>query len=347
MTTTSIIDQSWPEPELEAVAACPFCGSTERKLAYGDAQDWAFYCAPGKWAYWDCAGCQALYLDPRPTPQSIGKAYDKYYTHGLKPLARLAQNFKTALRNECYKHWFGIRLSPRLHLPGIAAPLANLLKGRFIIPFGLQELAQMPAGKLLDIGCGSGDFLLLAKQAGWQTLGIDLDSKACEVAQSKGLRVINAGIEEVGKLQEQFDCLFCSHILEHTYDPNSLLRLMKSVLKPGGRILLSLPNSQSAFRYYFGKEWRGLEAPRHIAIPAAASLKIQLEQLGFHVHTALHHTIFSSAESFKIRRRSETLSEEDKQKAQQLSTQLPLDNYETADFIHFVCTLATESAQAS
>ncbi|SDH08981.1 Methyltransferase domain-containing protein [Paraburkholderia phenazinium] len=346
MSTTAVIEESWPESDLEAVAACPYCGSSQRELAYADAQDWAFYCAPGKWAYWNCSECQSLYLDPRPTPQSIGRAYGNYYTHGVSGLRGLAQNFKSALRNECYKHWHGIRLSPRLHLPGFAAPLISPLKGKFFIPFGLLELAQIQPGKLLDIGCGSGDFLLQAKQMGWQTLGIDLDSKACEIAQSKGLRVINGGFEQVGNLDDKFDCLFCSHILEHTYDPIHLLNLMKSVLNPNGTILLSLPNSQSAFRHYFGKEWRGLEAPRHIAIPSAAGLKEKLEQLGFHVHAGLHHTIFCATESFKIRRRSEVLSEEDKQKAQQLSEQVPLDNYETADFIHFTCSLRADTPLA-
>jgi SAM-dependent methyltransferase len=221
----------------------------------------------------------------------------------------------------------------------MASPLVGALKGRIVVPFGLRELSQMKPGKLLDIGCGSGDFLLQAKQMGWQTLGIDLDSRACEVAQSKGLTVINAGVEQLGKLDEKFDCLFCSHILEHTYDPIQFLMLMKSVLKPDGTILLSLPNSQSAFRHYFGESWRGLEAPRHIAIPSASDLKGKIEQLGFEVHASVHHTMFCLAESFKIRRRSEDLSDEDWQKARQLSEQTPLDNYETADFIHFTCSL--------
>ncbi len=78
---TSIINQPWPHSELEYVDVCPYCGSPERKLAYKDVQDWSFYAAPGKWSYWDCKGCEALYLSPRPTEASIGKAYASYYTH--------------------------------------------------------------------------------------------------------------------------------------------------------------------------------------------------------------------------------------------------------------------------
>ncbi|MFJ1253079.1 class I SAM-dependent methyltransferase [Cupriavidus sp. CuC1] len=339
MTSVSVIDQPWPQLQLETVGACPYCGGTQRERAYEDVQDWAFYCAPGKWTYWNCNDCQALYLDPRPDKQSIGNAYTRYYTHALAPLRRLAEALKNLVRNECYVHWFGMRLSPRLHLPRRAGALTNMLKGKFVIPFGVPELAQMPPGSLLDIGCGSGGFLLLAKQAGWQTLGIDLDSKACEAAQSKGLRVVNASIEDVAKLDEKFDCLFCSHILEHTYDPNGALCSMRSVLKPGGTLLLSLPNSQSTFRKFFGKDWRGLEAPRHIAIPSAESLKAQLEQLGFHVSAVLQPTTFNSAESFRIRRRSDVLLEEDIQKAHELSTQLSPMDYREADFVNFVCKL--------
>jgi len=336
---TALIDQAWPAADLEAVHTCPFCGSSARRLAYGDVQDWAFYCAPGKWNYWDCSDCQALYLDPRPTAQSIDRAYSTYYTHGQRALTRIAQVFKTALRNACYLHWFGIKLRPRLYFPAWAAPLLDRLAGRFIIPFGLQELAQMQAGSLLDLGCGSGDFLLQAQQAGWQALGIDLDNRACEVARGKGLRVINAGVEHLAELEEKFDCLFCSHILEHTYDPNRVLQLMKAVLKPGGKILLSLPNAQSVFRYHFNKDWRGLEAPRHLAIPAASSLKRQLEELGFEVQASLRHSIFTSAESFQIRRRAQSLSPQDLRLAQALSEELPVSDYSVADFVHFSCRL--------
>ena len=73
-TDTIKINQSWPKDGMEKVNHCPYCGSSKRMLAYKDVQDWSFYCAPGKWSYWDCKQCCAIYLDPRPTAATIGKA---------------------------------------------------------------------------------------------------------------------------------------------------------------------------------------------------------------------------------------------------------------------------------
>jgi 2-polyprenyl-3-methyl-5-hydroxy-6-metoxy-1,4-benzoquinol methylase len=303
---TSIIDQAWPESELEHVNACPYCGSKERTLAYKDVQDLSFYCAPGTWTYWDCKSCEALYLSPRPTEKSIGKAYASYYTH-QSVMLNSAQNFKTKLKQECLSHWFNMNIQPRFNLPKFLGFLLDPLKAYISIPFGLAQLANLPRGSLLDVGCGSGANLKIAAQLGWNVTGLEIDPAAVKVARSLGLNIIEGDYRKLAQITESFDCIVCSHVLEHVYNPLEMLTLITKLLRPGGLLLLSLPNAHSHVRYQFGADWRGLEAPRHISVPTLQEVVALLYQLGY--VTILQTDVFNltSPESNKIAKREATV----------------------------------------
>jgi len=131
-----------------------------------------------------------------------------------------------------------------------------------------MELHQLPKGRVVDVGCGDGLFLGLARQLGWQTLGIELDPKAVEALKAAGHEVVQGSYEALSSFCGELDCIICSHVLEHVYEPNALLQAMSSALKPGGEVLLSLPNAGSRVRAAVSDNWRGLEAPRHLVIPA-------------------------------------------------------------------------------
>lgn len=264
---TSIIDKPWPAEDLEYIERCPYCDSTERTLAYKDVQDWSFYSAPGKWSYWDCTQCEALYLNPRPTESSIGKAYAKYYTHNSSGKT-LRQNIKTRIKNECFYHWKNANLMPRLHIPKLFSFLLSPLKLMLHVPFELDTLVSLPKGKLLDVGCGSGNMLSVAKQLGWEVTGLEIDTNAVKAARLRGLSVIEGGYQKLEQLAGAFDCIICSHVLEHVHHPLELMGLLSNALKPHGVLLISYPNAKSHIKSEFGINWRGLEAPRHISIPS-------------------------------------------------------------------------------
>ena len=78
---TALCDEPWPNADLEIVRHCPACGARERSILFEDLCDTTFFIAPGRWTMWRCERCRSGYLDPRPTPQSIGRAYGRYYTH--------------------------------------------------------------------------------------------------------------------------------------------------------------------------------------------------------------------------------------------------------------------------
>ena len=69
--------------------------------------------------------------------------------------------------------------------------------------------------RLLDLGCGNGDYLFIARSAGWDVVGVDADSKAVSVASEKGIDVRLGNIEILDPSKEQFDVITLSHVIEH------------------------------------------------------------------------------------------------------------------------------------
>ncbi len=116
---------------------------------------------------------------------------------------------------------------------------------------------------------------------GWEASGIDFDDKAVDVARNQGLNVSCASVEDLVESNEQYDVITISHVIEHVYNPASLLANSYRLLKPGGRLWLETPNIQSMGASRFGRAWRGLEVPRHLALFNPSSLKASLEHAGF------------------------------------------------------------------
>jgi 2-polyprenyl-3-methyl-5-hydroxy-6-metoxy-1,4-benzoquinol methylase len=333
-------DADWPSEDLEAVHACPYCGGTDRRLAYGGVQDWAFGCAPGRWSYWDCGRCRALYLHPRPTSASIGNAYARYYTHGDDQALGLLAALKQRLRNEHWSNRFHTSITPRLGFPRWAAVATAWLTPWIAEPFGLRQWAQLPKGLLLDVGCGNGDKLNLAGQMGWQARGIELDASAVQAAQARGLQVEQGGYELLARYQGQADCVLCSHVLEHVHQPLHMLDLLLASLKPQGVLLLSVPNATSFLRHHYGENWRGLEAPRHLAIPDGSWLIDYLRGQGFDSTQVPSYPLETAMESERMCRRGAHLQASDIHAAKALLRSIPVSTMAQQDVTQLVCVRA-------
>ena len=329
-------DVPWPAEGLEVVRVCPMCGHSERSLAYSDVKDWSFFSAPGSWTYWDCAHCRALYLDPRPTPATLGNAYKSYYTHAEAGQLSLLRRMKRRLCNEALSQQLATHIEPRLPVLLRVPHLVGWLSRRVAMPFGWKELEGLPRGRFLDVGCGSGQTVALAQSLGWKAAGLEVDPLAVREARRGGLDIIEGTFEQLSNLEGQFDCVMCSHVLEHAHDPLQLLALLHASLMPGGVLLLTLPNALSVVRRHFGAHWRGLEAPRHLCIPALPYLQQCVAAAGFSVESQCDARTETVAQSLRIQRRARTLTLWDIAQAQTLNLR-PADPQLDADFIKLVC----------
>lgn len=281
-------DTPWPANEIEELSACPVCTSHERSLLHEDLIDNVFYCAPGRWTSWRCHSCGVAYIDPRPSPASIGRAYGTYYTHHEPPPHRSAyetlgpfRKMRRRLLNG-YTNWrFGSRETPAMGLGFFALLLARPFKVK--VDREYRHLPRPPenGGSLLDIGCGNGSFLRIASACGWDATGVDIDSNAVESATAGGARALQGGIERFDGGEELFDVITLNHVIEHVHDPLSLLRACHRLLKVGGQLWLETPNIDSLGHKKYGRHWRGLEPPRHLVLFNSNALKLTLDRAGF------------------------------------------------------------------
>ena len=120
---------------------------------------------------------------------------------------------------------------------------------------------QNQKGSLLDIGAGTGDFLLEAKKQHWNTIGIEPSEKAKGIAIQKGI----AFAENLASLPDHsFDVITMWHVLEHVPDLENQIAVLKRLLKPNGTIIIAVPNFKSYDAKYYGAYWAAYDAPRHL-----------------------------------------------------------------------------------
>ena len=274
--------QHWPSDLLEDVDACPVCGCQKSKMLESALVDLMSKPVTGFWAIKLCVECGVAYLSPRPDCDSIGDAYRHYYTHtsdkddlvhsrlrSIKDYISVKYYAVTSKSGGFYDYivYLMVRLLP---------PMSSYLdaKSRHIF-----KVKGKP-GKLLDIGCGNGEFLRFANRFGWHVVGVDFDEKAASEARSYGLDVRTGGIDVIDS-KEKFDFISLSHVIEHVYDPARLLSSCYELLNDGGVLWLETPNIESMGYIFYKSNWRGLEPPRHIMLFNQVSLNQMLLKSGF------------------------------------------------------------------
>ena len=273
--------EDWPENWFEEQRACLFCGSHDLSEFVDQVRDWFFRSVPGSFAYRRCLACGTLVLDRRPTGEHLSLAYANYYTHESEPEAARpgpARRVWQAVSRGFVRHRFGgsSRIRDRL----CAGVVDRLPRRRLGVMAHHRFLPGTPS-RVLDYGCGNGDFLLRAKALGHSVAGIDFDEAAVAIAASRGLDVRTSGQAQSERFDQGFDMVTANHVLEHVADPRGLLRQFHGWLAPGGRLYLEMPNAQAGGIARFGRFWRGFEAPRHFAIPSRKALRRALEDAGF------------------------------------------------------------------
>tara|TARA_B110001469_G_C9518684_1_gene258212 strand:- start:159 stop:818 length:660 start_codon:yes stop_codon:yes gene_type:complete len=203
------------------------------------------------------------------------------------------------------------------------------------IPFGWKLLTTLPKGKFMDVGCGNGQVVDVASQLGWNAMGLEIDPEAVRVARTSGLNIMEGTYEKLSEYEQEFDCIMCSHVLEHVHDPRDMVEKMKSAIKAGGVLMITLPNSLSSLRRYFGDDWRGLEAPRHLCIPSESELIRLLEEQGFLIKSIADNCTETCTGSYQIRRRGRFMNRRDMYKARKLTLK-PLDTPAGNDLIKII-----------
>ena len=270
----------------EPQSCCVVCGR-EGEVKYRDLPDRLFG-APGMWNFRKCGdpGCGALWLDPRPTREDIGKAYACYYTH--QDVGRNASLVKRAVRflaRERAAARYGYATS-KLPWPGrhLASGLASLYPGlgeHLDLMIRYLNAPDEHRRRLLDVGCGDGEALDILRLVGWDVVGVELDEKAVASARARGLDVRQGQLDEAGFAEYTFDVVTSSHVIEHVHDPLEFLKQQWRVLKPGGCLIAVTPNADGPMHRKWEGIWFNLDPPRHLTIFTRSALQRLASAVGF------------------------------------------------------------------
>lgn len=264
---------------------CFLCGS-QGVMLYKGLEDRIFG-APGLWNFKVCpsADCKTVWLDPMPIEEDIIIAYRGYYTHGnttkYKPLTLLRR--LSRFLDHCYLFKkYGYGKTEATYWMGFLGVYRSLQPFRSAgLDFHVMHLPVRPGGRLLEVGCGSGENLKVLQDLGWIAEGVDFDAEAVENVRNKGLRVRQGTLEEQNYPNENFDAITMSHLIEHVHDPEHLLRECRRILKKDGRVVIVTPNTRSIGHRIFRKAWRPLEPPRHLHIYCPQAISSLMSKAGF------------------------------------------------------------------
>jgi SAM-dependent methyltransferase len=276
----------WPADGLERIERCPACGEVRRRLLYADLTDRSYRSAPGRWSLFRCDHCSCAYLDPRPNGRTAPIAYRTYYDSNLPPPSptptRGWRRLRRALRNGYLNARYGYRLSPAASIGRLLVPLVP--RYRELADEHVRDL-QLPAGlpRILDVGCGEGEFLVEMQSLGWSVEGIDPNSDAVASARARGVPATQGTLEEWSPDGRSFDAITFRLVLEHIRDPITALADCRRALRPGGVLWIATPSLDAEAHRLFGRHWIHLEPPRHAVLYSVSGLTRLLTPLGFHV----------------------------------------------------------------
>jgi 2-polyprenyl-3-methyl-5-hydroxy-6-metoxy-1,4-benzoquinol methylase len=135
--------------------------------------------------------------------------------------------------------------------------------------------------KLIDVGCGIGYFLDVAKTRGWEVYGTEFTDKAIEICESKGI-IMKKGVLNPGDFTEgEFDIITSFEVIEHINTPNEEIESFRKILRAGGAVYITTPNFNSLLRYYLKGSYNVIGWPEHLSYYTPLTLKKVMQKHGF------------------------------------------------------------------
>ena len=247
--------QSTKVEKVEKVEKCPVCGgvATELFLACKDHT-----VSKSSFEIVECKNCGFAYTSPRPIESELGKFYEseEYISH-----SNTSKGIVSNLYQRVRKH----TLAKKLEL--------------------INSVGKK--GALLDIGCGTGEFLNTMKSGGWETIGIEPSPSA----RKQGVENYNLDVREEKELENfppnSFNVITMWHVLEHVPHLLERVQKLKDLLKYDGVLIIAVPNRNSHDAKHYGEYWAAYDVPRHLYHFRAQDMRTLMGVVGFEVEKIL------------------------------------------------------------
>lgn len=205
--------------------------------------------------FFKCKFCGLIFIDPEPSKAILRKIYS-YKEKQVHPNPIISTFYN---KIEIFK-W--------------------IVRGMTKINVHLRVKAVESAstdGRILDVGCGPGDFLYSLRRRGFELYGNELSEKAAKVARVKlkktGARICNAELTKCGYESNFFDVVTLWHVLEHIPNADETVQEIARILKPGGALIIELPHGNSLTMTLFKQYWTLLLIPEHLHFWTELSFK--------------------------------------------------------------------------
>lgn len=245
---------------------CPVC-EYPRIVPGPRLSDRLFRTCPDEFQLFECRSCGLLFQDYEAVKPRLAEFYPQgYWWHGDGKVSLLEDRYRSSvLRRDQLK-------------------------------FLQEAISSKYSPRLLDIGCGNGLFVGLAREAGYESHGIEMSQEAVAIAVGNGITGVQCGTEEtIIESGETFDVLTLHHVLEHVPDPFPYLKRIQKLLRRPGGIIVQVPNRASIQAGLLGGRWYGLDCPRHLTNFTEYSLLHALGRAGFRVQKVSHYSLRDNA----------------------------------------------------
>lgn len=203
----------------------------------------------------NCKGCGFKFTNPRPANEVLAQYYqsEDYVSH---------TNTKKGIINRLYHMVRNYTLGKKL----------SLLSG------------FVPRGTIIDYGCGTGMFLSVCKNAGWNAVGMEPDNGARKIASEQNLKVVESKAALEPLIEDQsVNAITLWHVLEHVTDMDETLSFFKKKLAENGVLIIAVPNYTSYDARYYQQFWAAYDVPRHLHHFSKSTIEQLLKPYGFNL----------------------------------------------------------------
>ena len=236
---------------MKELGRCPICGSAEIQEQYIGVPVRTGWRDGTLWSVWECHSCTHRFCNPQPSFEELEKYYSASYDpyspeHGPQGFDEL---LSVARRTGTLRH-------------------VSISKGM----------------RVLDVGCGGGLFLRVAREMGASVQGVEPSLHGVTSCRAQGIAVFHGTVSEyLATNPGVFDLITCNHVVEHHPDPVRLMREFAHLRSHDGEIWMSVPNAGSVFARLLRDRWSSSDLPVHIHHFTIASLRRATERAGLDI----------------------------------------------------------------